>query len=200
MKLKAALKSEQNLKCAICKDNDDGLMLCAKCNTVQHASCMIEFKGCSGCGNSDPHAEKPAKKKTETKTSSAHTLSRQDSGVLCDPSFGYCHYPMGTQHFCPYHRITTTDDYQVPKRNDGPHGSHRPCRSCGPHTYSPGDMQSKRTHGCCCCSCWRYRSSEERDRVMPEMEISGMFVNAAKLFVFSLIVFSLADLLVALSI
>lgn len=62
--VRAQVRKNTDHHCAICKDAGEGLMLCASCSTAQHASCMIEFGGCSGCGEADPHGESLASKKT----------------------------------------------------------------------------------------------------------------------------------------
>ena len=66
--VKAQIRSNPEQHCSICKDAGEGLMLCASCSTTQHASCMIEFGGCSGCGESDPLA-RPVKRQRGQKAS-----------------------------------------------------------------------------------------------------------------------------------
>jgi len=148
-RVKASLCRDQDQHCAICKDAGEGLMLCASCSTTQHASCMIEFGGCSGCGEVDPHAAPPIRSEVEPPA--------QVKDALCDPSYAYCHYPAGQQHYCPYHRITATDDVGIlvtGKATIGIPNDFEPvCHYClGGRTVPEGDEYGDGTSSCpkCC--------------------------------------------------
>lgn len=43
-------------RCAVCRDGPDGLVVCRGCNTLLHASCLIDVRGCPtlGCNERDP--------------------------------------------------------------------------------------------------------------------------------------------------
>lgn len=50
-------KSEEH--CAVCRDGPEGLVVCRGCNTLLHASCLIDVRGCPtiGCNELDPLQE-----------------------------------------------------------------------------------------------------------------------------------------------
>jgi hypothetical protein len=224
--VRAKLRANQDHHCAICKDEGEGLMLCAACSTVQHASCMIEFGGCSGCRATDPHGAASnegirdgstvvvtydVKIKTAIELDSedakkSHKLPVEE--IKCDPSYGYCRYPPGKQHYCAYHRLTTTDEFvavcyycmggrTVPEGDEygdgtsscpkccpqvGPEPHPRwECRSCAPHKANPLLAQKAKKDGCECCSCWIGRDTRNSGEfsVWPMIVLMGVFVLIA---------------------
>lgn len=54
-------QSRDEHRCAVCRDGPNGLVRCHGCDTVIHASCLIDVGGCPtlGCGEKDPLAKAP---------------------------------------------------------------------------------------------------------------------------------------------
>ena len=59
MKVRPRVQSQQEERCAVCRDGPEGLVVCRGCGTFLHASCLIDVRGCPtiGCNEKDPLQE-----------------------------------------------------------------------------------------------------------------------------------------------
>jgi len=56
VKVRPRQKNKEDERCAVCRDGPEGLVVCRGCNTLLHATCLIDVRGCPtiGCNERDP--------------------------------------------------------------------------------------------------------------------------------------------------